>query len=258
MRSIIILFLSLVILHSAKAQNNYQLNKTREILLISAGSLVLAGGMLMEKQGTGLTDQQIANLNPTNSLDMGFSPKNYSLKAKEFSDILYFSEMGISAAIVGIINPGEQPKETLIMLLEGMIINQAIVDWVKIAVNRPRPFLHTDPMLYDPYEVDARRSFYSGHTAGAAFYSMFVAGVLTDAGIGKKGTNFLIASAFPIAMGFSRMKAGKHYFTDVMVGAIAGTVIAWKIRKIHYLDKASSKINLLPSLNRITLSYKIR
>ncbi|WNG15730.1 phosphatase PAP2 family protein [Cystobacter fuscus] len=97
---------------------------------------------------------------------------------------------------------------------------------VKFAVGRERPFVHVLPeeqkgLGHNPN--DNNLSFYSGHTS-LAFSLVAAAG--TVSGMRGYRNNWLIwAVGVPAAasVGLMRMGADKHYLTDVLVGAAAGT-----------------------------------
>jgi membrane-associated phospholipid phosphatase len=108
---------------------------------------------------------------------------------------------------------------------------------VKLAVNRPRPYI-TYPFL-DPYKKSlVDYSFPSGH-ASTAF------AVATTLSIQYKKW-YVVAPAYLWAAGvsYSRMHLGVHYPTDVMAGAVFGagsSLAAHQIRKLYYRKKEKKK-----------------
>jgi membrane-associated phospholipid phosphatase len=112
---------------------------------------------------------------------------------------------------------------------------------VKLAVNRPRPFV-TYPFL-DPYKKSfVNYSFPSGH-ASTAFAAA------TTVSIQYKKW-YIVAPAYLWAAGvsYSRMHLGVHYPTDVMAGAVFGagsSLLAHQIRKLYYRKKEKKKLTAL-------------
>jgi membrane-associated phospholipid phosphatase len=104
---------------------------------------------------------------------------------------------------------------------------------VKLAVNRPRPYI-TYPFI-DPYKKTFENySFPSGH-ASTAFAAA------TTISIQYKKW-YIVAPAYlwAAAVVYSRMHLGVHYPTDVMAGALFGagaSLVAHKIRKWYYQKK---------------------
>jgi membrane-associated phospholipid phosphatase len=102
---------------------------------------------------------------------------------------------------------------------------------VKLAFARERPFVHYLPRA--PGEVraltdspsDDNLSFYSGHTnvAFALASSSGTVALMRGYRLAPLVLGLGIASA--MAVGYLRIAADKHYFSDVMVGAIVGTLV---------------------------------
>lgn len=200
---------------------------------MSSGAGLLTTALILEHRLPGLTDQQIQELNRPNGLDNFFNPINPKKSFHVISDVLIFSEIALAIGVHGLAVPKKEKKGLLLLTLEGYIINQGIADLFKLAVKRPRPFLLTSPELYDKNETDARLSFYSGHTANAAFFAVTMASSLTKLNMLGKKWAIPLAIAIPITMGVLRIMAGKHYFTDVATGAIIGTGVGLLLPKIH-------------------------
>lgn len=117
--------------------------------------------------------------------------------------------------------------EDAVMIVETTVVNQA----VKFVVGRERPFVHAlseeQKGLITEHKADKNLSFYSGHT-NAAFSLVAAAGTVSHLrGYRHNRHSWVIwAVGIPAAasVGLMRMGADKHYLTDVLVGAAAGTV----------------------------------
>ena len=90
---------------------------------------------------------------------------------------------------------------------------------LKPLVNRTRPYVLLDYDILIPPVGDA--SFPSGHTAAS-----FAAATAIYAINRKWG---IVAYIFAALMGFSRLYLGVHFPTDVLGGAVCGTVAAWLV-----------------------------
>lgn len=86
---------------------------------------------------------------------------------------------------------------------------------------------------------DAKLSFYSGHTS-VAFAAAVAAGSIADFHH-QPNRKWVWASGLTLATatGALRVAADKHYTTDVLAGAAAGTLAGWLIPKLHRPDPAS-------------------
>ena len=103
---------------------------------------------------------------------------------------------------------------TLLCLLICYIANDLII---KNIVMRPRPF-ETITNLQVLSALPSSWSFPSGHAC-----SSFAAAYAITRGCGKKGAFAYILAAL---IAFSRSYVGVHYFSDILVGGIVGTVLS--------------------------------
>ncbi|MDO5851906.1 MAG: phosphatase PAP2 family protein [Methanobacteriaceae archaeon] len=109
----------------------------------------------------------------------------------------------------------ERKKEKIISFIASLIIVFIIVNLIKYAILRPRPYevLNGVYLLYHGTDP----SFPSGHsaTAAAGFYIL-----------GKEYNHLLICILLAILIGISRIYIGVHYPSDVIVGLIIGFIIS--------------------------------
>ena len=114
--------------------------------------------------------------------------------------------------------------------VEIMAITGLVTDIVKHTVKRKRPssYYQTRDEGDDTY-----KSFFSGHTSQAFAIGTSTAIMLSRSYPDKK---FLIwGSAITLATttGYLRIAADKHYMTDVLSGALAGSIIGFLVQKKH-------------------------
>jgi uncharacterized membrane protein len=90
-----------------------------------------------------------------------------------------------------------------------------------------------------PLDVKLRKgnqnSFYSGHTSMAAAATFFGARVFTDFRPHSKLVPVVwgAAAIVPAFAGYSRIKAGKHYPSDVVTGYLVGAAIGYLVPTLH-------------------------
>ncbi len=165
--------------------------------------------------------------------------------------VSYFANSGIGWIILGGILC--VPKKTrtfgmmaLFAMLIGFVCNDLII---KNIVQRVRPY--DDYELYHstalPFILNAGTessfSFASGHTCCS-----FSSAVVYFCGNKKWGT---VALAFAALIGFSRLYNYVHYFTDVIFGAIIGTLCALLIVYIFKKFKFYDRINKVQSKQEV-------
>lgn len=99
---------------------------------------------------------------------------------------------------------------------------------------RPRPYTWSSsyPASYpDSARHDATKSFFSGHTSHTSFQLFYLASAYDLYGIEAEYKPALVVSAYTTAalgtflVGAARVHAGKHFWSDVAVGALVGASV---------------------------------
>jgi membrane-associated phospholipid phosphatase len=117
--------------------------------------------------------------------------------------------------------------EDATLVVESVVVSSVVNQVVKFSVGRERPFVHVLPEDQKPlteHPNDNNLSFYSGHTS-MAFTLVTAAGTVSELR-GYKNRWIIWAVGLPAAasVGLMRMGADKHYLTDVLTGAVAGSL----------------------------------
>jgi membrane-associated phospholipid phosphatase len=140
---------------------------------------------------------------------------------------------------------GRFPVDAL-LITEATVIAADINQVAKFAFARERPFVHYLPRAPDAIRAltdspsDDNLSFFSGHTT-LAF------AVATSAGMVNTLRGYRLAPlvwgaglTMAVSVGYLRIAADKHYFSDVMTGAIVGSIIGIGIPLIFHTASSSS------------------
>ncbi len=122
------------------------------------------------------------------------------------------------------------------ILLQSIAWNGVITEALRLLVQRPRPFVYNDPGRLGA-QPSHYTSFISGHTsftatAGASLVFTLAgrgAPLLLTAGIAT------LTTALVIATGVFRILAGRHFMTDVLIGALVGLLISFTVAFFHRL-----------------------
>ncbi|QRN94318.1 phosphatase PAP2 family protein [Archangium violaceum] len=117
--------------------------------------------------------------------------------------------------------------EDATIIVESAVVAAVVNQAVKFSVRRERPFVHVLPEEEKgntEHPTDNNVSFYSGHTS-LAFSLVTAAGTVSELR-GYKNRWLIWAVGLPAAasVGLLRMGADRHYLTDVLVGAAAGSL----------------------------------
>lgn len=101
---------------------------------------------------------------------------------------------------------------------------------IKPLVERPRPWLDW-PIVPLVGEKDPN-SFPSGHTCAA-----FAAGMIWVRTLPRREGR-VAAVVLAVLMGLSRLYVGVHYPSDVLAGALIGSLCAWVVWKVYQINEA--------------------
>lgn len=152
---------------------------------------------------------------------------NYSPRASIVSDTTLALSVVLPAAYtLGTAEDAETRKENALLVGESVALTLAATSLTKVLVARPRPYTYSKDLRamrkVETAGRDAYRSFFSGHAA-IAFAAASASGLLANddnrALVLGSGA-FLAASTANL-----RVRAGKHFYSDVVIGAAIGTAI---------------------------------
>ena len=120
--------------------------------------------------------------------------------------------------------------ERLAASVEAATWNFGVTRLAKAVFNRNRPVLYTEDAIGAQEKVTSHRSMYSGHTSTSfVLATSYVLSMSHKKGLGRFWP--LIAAA---GIGAMRVAAGKHFPTDVLVGAVMGSGTALVIHEIRF------------------------
>jgi len=110
-----------------------------------------------------------------------------------------------------------------------LLLNQA----VKLLAGRKRPYAFFDNDVGYAKSED-NLSFYGGHTSFA--FSVTAATVTVAAMRGYAGVGIVAGVGFTLsaAVGYLRIAADQHYWTDILVGSAVGGLVGWAIPRIFH------------------------
>ncbi len=182
----------------------------------------------------------------------------HSTAAGVTSDITVALSVAVPA-IADALRLGIQPAlgEDLAILTETVAVNAALVTGVKYLVQRPLP------VTYDrrdglPGQAQGYRSFYSGHTS-TAVASLTASAWTLHYRDGPQAWPWIVDGAVGLSVATERVLAGRHFPSDVLVGAAAGfavgTLIPWLHVRPHSGAGATlADVRLVPAQNGLGIA----
>lgn len=122
--------------------------------------------------------------------------------------------------------------------MEGALLNAGLINLTKTLARRPRPFVFNgEAPLALKLKQEARYSFFSGHTAVSSYFTFAGAQMYNDIYPDSryKSTVWATAAVLPLLTGYGRMRAGKHFLSDVLVGYGVGALLGILVPRLHRL-----------------------
>ena len=239
MRSLLFVLLLSVFCSPLSAQSVYGPVDSRDALVTGAGGALLGSSILLARQVEPLSVEEIRRLEQNRDRIWGVDrwvTKNWSARADRTSDQLLFSSLLLPLGLLADNATRDHFGRHSLIVFESLLVNTALTQLTKTMVRRPRPYtFNPDVPLSLKMKPNARYSFFSGHTSIVSCMSFTSARLYTDLNPGSNlepavwGTAALI----PALTGYLRVRAGKHYLTDVLVGYGVGALVGLVVPRLH-------------------------
>ncbi|WP_276497693.1 phosphatase PAP2 family protein [Pontibacter litorisediminis] len=249
------LFLAVVLLPlAANAQDGaaspYQTDWLRDggITVGAIGATVAGNILIGKKDRVSTADLAALSKNDVNGFDR-FAAGNYSTSAETLSDFPFYGSF--LAPLLLLLDDDIKQNAPQVYLLYGQALSIAggMYSMTAGLTKRKRPYVYAaDAPVGLKTDKQATNSFYAGHTAATATATFFLAKVYHDFNPDSPARPYVWAAAatVPAAVAFLRLKAGKHFLSDNLVGYAVGTTIGILVPELH---KRGSRFSLAPESN---------
>ncbi len=161
---------------------------------------------------------------------------NYSLKSKELSDKFFYGSMPLPLILMADKRIRKDALKVGILYLEAMGTTGTIYTSSAMIVNRFRPYAYnTNVDIGVRQRGGARNSFFAGHPSVVATSTFFMAKVYSDyhPEMRNKWILYSVAGAATATTAVLRVKAGQHFYSDVITGVTIGTLSGILIPHFH-------------------------
>lgn len=130
--------------------------------------------------------------------------------------------VAVGATAIGTLFDRGAPRTT-VEILAGVSTASLVSEVLKRSLGRERPRDTADPFRFEPFSGHA--AFPSGHAT--------VAFALAGAVAAETGNRWLRAGAWGLAIGvgWSRINAGAHWYSDVVAGAVVGRLVGYHVTR---------------------------
>ncbi|ALI99428.1 phosphatase PAP2 family protein [Rufibacter tibetensis] len=229
--------LSAAPLRAQDATPLYHTNLLRDGLITAGGvSMSVAGSYLLTNK-TRLTegDLRFVNEDQVNSFDR-WAAGNYSKKAKDASDVFFYSSYALPLLFLADQEARPHLKDIFFLYAESISLTGGLYALTAGLTNRKRPNVYaTHAPLEERLHKYATNSFFAGHTAATASVAFFTAKVFHDLHPNSPWRPVVwgAAAAVPATVGYLRLRAGKHFLSDNIVGYTVGATIGILVPELH-------------------------
>ena len=249
------------------AEKIYKVKVKYELPAAAAGLILFSEvGLPAVIKNATLSESELANLDPSKvhwfDRPVIFNQKTSS-RAISSSDIFLNSSL-ISPILLAL---DKRLRKDWLQLVSMYFVTHAVNNTIFLGavsgVRRVRPLAYNEELPISERTGDAKtNSFYSGHVSNAAASTFFLAKVFTDyhhiKGWKRIGI-YTIAAIPPAVVGHFRLRAGRHFRSDVIVGFLVGATTGIVVPELHRIKKKTN-LSMSPIYSSqgmgLSLTYK--
>ena len=250
------------LLATAQSAGPYHFGTGRELAFGGAGALTIGIGTILQNNLAEplRSELSVPFYEDINGFDrLGFNEEQGN--ARKISDYGLNFGAGLSAAFL--LNRRTRRDIFRISLLyaETMALVGGITNVTKASFGRARPYVYGsnwDPA--EPLRSGDRASFLSGHTSLSAAGSFFFARVFADYFPESRLRPFVwgLAALVPATTGYLRIRAARHFPTDVLAGYALGASLGILVPALHRRPVKDRRLSLAMSGSGFLVRYRLR
>lgn len=257
-----ILFLLLLILNGISfSQSPFEFKTELEFSLIGSGAAISILDLKLIGERQPVTSEDLKNLSKQNinAFDRA-AADNWSATSREISTYLL---VATAVSPLFLFSSGKVQDDAAAfstMYLQNFIFSHALPHFAKGIVTRYRPFVYNDDA---PDEVKLNReatfSFFSAHSTLAFSSAVFLANVHSKYYPDSDWKWAVWASAMLAASTVAYLVyiSGYHFPSDLILGAIVGSAIAYLIPELHKKDEEKFSSGIAPAQFKNLFSIRL-
>jgi len=146
-----------------------------------------------------------------------------------------------------------------LLYAETMAIAGGLTNVTKASFARPRPYVYGPEWTPDRrLKSGDRASFLSGHTTLSATGAWFFARVFADYHPDSRLRPYVwgLAATLPALTGYLRVRAGRHYPTDVIAGYALGATVGYLVPALHRKEMMPKGLRVNGGISGVVLNYR--
>ncbi|WP_018476781.1 phosphatase PAP2 family protein [Pontibacter roseus] len=235
----------------AQSDSPYKTSFKVDAPITVAGMGLSYYGLTLMQDKNGLTEEEVISLNrkDVNSFDR-FSAGYDSESAKKASDFPFYGSFALPFTLLLNENVKGHAGQVLGLYVQTMAVTGALFTMTNGLNPRIRPLVYSaDVDVSEKMRANARNSFYAGHTSAAAGASFFFAKVFHDFNPDSPARPYVwaAAAAIPASVGYFRLKAGKHFLSDNLLGYAVGAATGILVPQLHKKNN-NTGLSLSPAI----------
>ena len=227
-------------------QSVFEVSSKTDLPILSGAVGGLALGTYLGKNLKPLSRQEVDGLLQHNvpSFDR-WACQYFSPKADKVSDIT----LGICAVspLLMLTSPHldrDQKWTYALMYIETEVLTYGITEITKSLTKRIRPYAYNPdvPLNHKIVSSNAKKSFFSGHASVAFASAAFLAQTYASFHPESRWKTLVWCTGLSAATltGVLRILSGRHFPTDVIIGALVGSFVGFVIPKLHEVGTKSN------------------
>ena len=230
------------------SQSPYSLETGREIAIFGGGLILGIVDTKLIDNKIPINSEELQKLSKQNinAFDRG-AVNNWSPESAEWSNVLLITAIASPLLMFTSSAVRNDAGTYSTMYLQNILTTYSISHLPKGLISRYRPYVYNEDVPDEIRQnVNATHSFFSAHAslsfASAVFLSITYSKYFPDSDLQPYiwTSSLLIASA----VGYLRYASGNHFPTDIITGAIVGSVIGFLIPLIHESDEEKTGLNV--------------
>lgn len=234
----------------------YHVRRLRSALIGSAGIALHQWGLHQQRQAPGVAPETILNLNPDDVYSFDRSALRQApqrrRQAAELSDHALNASLILPFSLFLDRSIRHDWLDVTLLYIEAQALSNNLYAWSPFGptfVDRMRPVAYyAEVPLEERMDNKTRQSFFSGHTSSVATATFFMAKVYADyhpETTGRKWLIYGLAAVPPTFVGIYRIKALRHFPSDVVVGGLVGAASGVLIPHLHKKWQAKAQLSLI-------------
>ncbi len=236
--------------YSQVKESPYETDLLKDGIWVTTGIGLNVLGVLLIQDKKGLTEAEVLALSKDDVWKIDrWAAGNYSEKANSDSYIPMFGSFILPIALMVSENERSHAGQISVLFLESMATTGALFSITAALVQKSRPLVYNSSVpMEERMENDEQRSFYAGHTAATASASFFAAKIFNDFNPDSPLRPYVwgVAVAVPALVGYLRLRAGKHFLTDNLIGYVLGAASGILIPELH--KKENKNLQIYPEM----------